>query len=220
MSIRNEDDGHCGGTLVASKYVITAAHCVWNRNSNTWWKPSQLLLTIGEHWLESDLEPYESLVSVSSIIPHESYDKDPVRPNNDIAVLELAKEVDIEKYTPACLAKSTDSDYAGELAKVYGWGATVEGSKEGHHTLQEVDVPVVSNAKCSQAMSHHITPGKLCAGGQLGKDACQGDSGGPLTYKTSSGQHVLIGDVSYGVGCGRVSNQFLSVMSCFLYCLF
>ena len=31
----------------------------------------------------------------------------------------------------------------------------------------------------------------------------QGDSGGPLTYK-SSGQHILIGEVSFGSGCARV----------------
>ena len=33
--------------------------------------------------------------------------------------------------------------------------------------------------------------------------ANQGDSGGPLTYE-SSGQHILIGDVSYGDGCAKV----------------
>ena len=31
----------------------------------------------------------------------------------------------------------------------------------------------------------------------------QGDSGGPLTYK-SSGQHILIGEVSFGNGCAQV----------------
>ena len=32
---------------------------------------------------------------------------------------------------------------------------------------------------------------------------CQGDSGGPLTYKLGD-QHILIGDISGGNGCGRV----------------
>ena len=31
----------------------------------------------------------------------------------------------------------------------------------------------------------------------------QGDSGGPLSYE-SNGQHILIGDVSYGDGCAKV----------------
>ena len=30
----------------------------------------------------------------------------------------------------------------------------------------------------------------------------QGDSGGPLTYKRG-GQHILIGDTSWGAGCAR-----------------
>ena len=33
----------------------------------------------------------------------------------------------------------------------------------------------------------------------------QGDSGRPLSYE-SNGQHILIGDVSYGDGCAKVSN--------------
>ena len=32
----------------------------------------------------------------------------------------------------------------------------------------------------------------------------QGDSGGPLTYKQSNGQHILIGEVSYGNSCALV----------------
>ena len=36
------------------------------------------------------------------------------------------------------------------------------------------------------------------------KNYLQSDSGGPLTYKDGD-QHVLIGDVSGGVGCARVS---------------
>ena len=31
----------------------------------------------------------------------------------------------------------------------------------------------------------------------------KGDSGGPMSYE-SNGQHILIGDVSYGDGCAQV----------------
>ena len=45
----------------------------------------------------------------------------------------------------------------------------------------------------------------------------QSDSGGPLTFK-QGGQHVLIGDVSRGLGCARVGQTFHRVI--FTYCFY
>ena len=42
-------------------------------------------------------------------------------PHNDIAIIELAEEVDLSIYTPACLAKTSDTTtFDGKNASVYG----------------------------------------------------------------------------------------------------
>ena len=177
VSIRIDKDsfiGHCGGTLVASKYVISAAHCFWIKETQTWIEPSKLQLILGEHFSLDHfmpLEPFESVVDVAKIMGHKGYDGSQ-RHDNDIAVIELAKEVNLIIYTPACLP-SSNYDFAGETASVYGWGLTQAGNtNSASPSLLEVDVPVVSNDVCGKTMPD-ITPGKLCAGGQLGKDACR-----------------------------------------------
>ena len=58
-------------------------------------------------------------IDVISIINHEDYDANTL--NNDIAILELAEEADLRTYTPACMAKSSDTKtFDGKNAWVYG----------------------------------------------------------------------------------------------------
>jgi len=173
----------CGGTLVASKYVITAAHCMFFDNDAT--QPlatTDVTVRIGDHNLAATGETSipEKTVAVSAIYNHENY--------NDINV-----------YTPACLAQTSDTTtFDGKIAQVYGWGTTSSGGSSSS-TLLEVSLPVVTNTQCATSMGL-VEDGQICAGGEAGKDSCQGDSGGPLSYE-SNGQHILIGDVSYGNGC-------------------
>ena len=51
-------------------------------------------------------------------IVHEDY-QSPQPYSNDIALLKLAEAVNLDTYTPACLA-STDADYTGQNGRVYG----------------------------------------------------------------------------------------------------
>ena len=159
-------------------------------------------MRLGEHDLSSSTDTtILKDVQVKSIMNHENYQPATGSLDNDITVLELMEEVDLDTYTPACLAQTSDATtFDGKNAVVYGWGTTSSGGASSS-VLLEVELPVVTKAACEAAMGA-ITDGQICAGGALNKDACQGDSGGPLTYE-SNGQHVLIGDVSYGDGCGK-----------------
>merc|ERR1711915_902344 len=84
-------------------------------------------------------------------------------------------KVDINTYTPACMAK-TGEDYTGKTAWVYGWGALSFGTGDYPDKLQELSVKIVSQAVCQAAhndLGWTIADGMLCAGGVTGQDSCQ-----------------------------------------------
>merc|ERR1719347_1373305 len=191
----------CGGTLIGDRWVVTASHCLFRNPDGT--DPlvaEDLDVVLGEHDTADDNEsliPRKS-VKVSRIIKHENYNAE--NSDDDVALLKLSEPVDLNVYTPACVARSGDS-FIGQNAWLYGWGATSFGG-EYPEKLLEVEVKIVSQDICKIAMAQYdITDGMLCAGGEANKDGCQGDSGGPLTVD-KGGQHTLVGDVSWGNACG------------------
>ena len=61
----------------------------------------------------------ELTIDVASYTNHESYSS--LTTDNDITIIELAQEVDLTTYTPACMAKTSDTTtFDGKNAWVYG----------------------------------------------------------------------------------------------------
>ncbi len=199
---RLKDRFFCGGTIVAERWVMTAAHCLFDLfgRQDT---PSSIRVVAGIHDLVTDAELPE--VIVTNIIVHPEYDNSIESPPNDIALLELATVLDAPVGE---LFVGESEDYTGTIGFIVGWGATRfinESAAEYPTTQQEAPVPLVSLATCNSPISYDgiIAVTQLCAGYAEGQiDTCAGDSGGPL-YIVESGRVIQVGITSFGNGCGQ-----------------
>ena len=82
---------------------------------------SYVQVRIGEHDLSTTGEGGlpEMTIDVASYTNHENYDK--ITTDNDITIIELAQAVDLTTYTPACLARTSDTNtFYGKNAWAYG----------------------------------------------------------------------------------------------------
>merc|ERR1712042_26714 len=192
LSTRFSARPFCGGTLVSSKTVVTAAHCTSGAT------PAYVVL--GEHDLtKSD---GEKKVRVCGTTNNPNYNTRNI--DYDFSILTLCEDVQFSTdISPACLPTTSTTNYDNKQAVVSGWGTLSTGGTTPS-VLHEATVKTMSNSQCTSSSTSYsrwdITDRMICASAP-GKDACQGDSGGPLVTRESGGFYTLIGVVSWGFGC-------------------
>uniref|UniRef100_A0A8C9QU84 Peptidase S1 domain-containing protein n=1 Tax=Spermophilus dauricus TaxID=99837 RepID=A0A8C9QU84_SPEDA len=167
----------CGGTLISSNFVLTAAHCI----SNT----LTYRVALGKHDLTVD-EEGSLFVGVDTIYVHEKWNSFLV---NDIALIKLAEPVELsDTIQVACLPEKDSvlpQDYS---CFVTGWGRLWTNGPIADE-LQQGLQPVVDYATCSKSdwWSYMVTKSMVCAGGDGIISSCNGDSGGPLNCQAENG---------------------------------
>ncbi|XP_056868687.1 suppressor of tumorigenicity 14 protein [Takifugu flavidus] len=204
VSLQMERYGHvCGATLIASRWLISAAHCFQDSDLIKYsdaraWRAymGMRLMTTGSSGATIRL--------IRRILLHPKYDQ--FTSDYDIALLELSSSVAFNDLVqPVCVPSPSHTFTTGTSCYVTGWGVLMEDGELATR-LQEASVKIISRNTCNKMYDDAVTPRMLCAGNlQGGVDACQGDSGGPLVCLERGRRWFLAGIVSWGEGCARLN---------------
>ena len=171
VAILENGDDICTGTLVDTRLVVTAGHCVYGIYGT-------MEVFFG---INANNQATGTTVAVDSYQPHPSFNYYSLA--NDIGVIELAEDAPVAPVS--MLADGIfDNGWIGTPLRFVGYGTTTWYSPQsGIRRAVDIDVGSVASSDFTYYDNNHQT--------------CYGDSGGGA-FADYDGQWQLIGVTSYG----------------------
>lgn len=198
VSLQRKGRHTCGGSIISEVKVLTAAHCVVDKDGRLLPKEIFLILA-GTNYLNNG-DPVNRFY-VKQISKHPKYN--PATVQNDYAIVFIKSKFNFKSKNILTVPLAIKEPVPGTVCYLSGWGNVDKGQNTKiPNELQFATITIDESRVCETMFYGVFMVGQmLCAGERNDANAGVGDSGGPIVCNS-----YLAGVVSFG---GRIYNSHL-----------